>query len=65
MQKRRRFKQTTSLGHRLAEQAMRLRQEAKASSAGVERVKLIRKARQIEAASEINQWLSLGLVPPT
>lgn len=63
---RRRFKQTTSLDQRLEEQAKRLRQEACGIPPGVERDRLIRRARQAEVAAHMNEWLSSrGLQPPT
>ncbi len=62
---RRRFKQTTSLEERLAEQAQRLRQEAKSLPPGIERERAIRKARQAENGAHISEWLnSPGLQPP-
>ncbi len=62
---RRRFKQTKSLEERLSEQAKRLREEAKLLSPGAVREGLLRKARQAETASRINEWLSSpGLQPP-
>lgn len=62
---RRHFKQTTSLEERLAEQAQRLRQEAKSLPPGIEREHAIRKARQAETGSHISEWLrSPGLRSP-
>ena len=55
---RHRFKQTAPLELRLEEQAKRLRQEAKGTPPGVEREKLIRRARQAETASHISQWVN-------
>jgi len=64
--KRRSFKQTTSLDQRLTEQAERLRKEAQGTPPGVERDRLIRKARQAETASHMQEWLtSRGLQVPT
>jgi hypothetical protein len=63
---RRHFKQTAPLELRLEEQAKRLRQEAKGTPPGVEREKLIRRARQAETASHMSQWISSkGLEPPS
>ena len=63
---RRRFKQTQTLEERLGEEASRLREEAKALPPGIERDQLIRRARQAETASRMNQWLtSPGLQSPT
>jgi hypothetical protein len=65
MQRRRRFKTTESLETRFAEEAKRLRKEAKLLPPGAERDELIRKARQTEAGSRMNGWLtSQGLQPP-
>jgi len=62
---RRRFKQTLSLEQRLAEEADRLRQEAKGTPPGAKREELIRRARRVETASHMNRWLtSPGLQPP-
>ena len=62
---RRRFKQTLTLEARLAEEAKRLREEAKLLPPGALREELIRKARRAETASHINEWLtSPGLHPP-
>lgn len=62
---RRRFKQTGTLEQRLADEAAKLRQEAKGTPPGVERERLIRRARQAETASHMNEWLSSpGLQPP-
>ena len=63
---RRRLMQTAPLEQRLEEQAKRLRQEARGTPPGVEREKLIRRARQAETASHINQWISSkGLKAPS
>jgi hypothetical protein len=65
MQRRRRFKQTKSLEERLAEEAKRLREEAKLLPPCAEREKLIRRARQAETGSHVSEWLrSPGLQPP-
>ena len=65
MQKRRRFKQIATLDHRLDEHAERLRKEARGTPPGVERDKLIRRARQAEATVHLEEWLkSPGLRPP-
>jgi hypothetical protein len=62
---RRRFVQTTSLEERLAEQAKRLREEARGTPPGVARDDLIRKARHAEAAQHMQDWIkSSGLQPP-
>jgi hypothetical protein len=56
---RRRFKQTQSLEERLAEEAKRLREEAKLLPPGAVREALLRKARQAETGSHMSEWLSL------
>jgi hypothetical protein len=62
---RRRFKQTTTLDERLEDQAKRLRDEARGTPPGVARDKLMRRARQAEAAAHMQDWLtSPGLQPP-
>jgi hypothetical protein len=52
MQHRRRFKQIDSLEERLAQEAERLRAEAKKLPPGFQRETLLRKARQAEIARE-------------
>jgi hypothetical protein len=53
------------LGYRLAHEAERLRQNARTVTIGKERESLLRKARQLETASHINDWLSSpGLQTP-
>jgi hypothetical protein len=65
MTKRRRFKQTESLEQRLANEARRLREQAKLLGPSAVREALLRKARQAETASHINAWLnSPGLQAP-
>ena len=65
MQKRRRFKQTDALEDRLADEAARLRREALGTPAGVERERLIRRARQADTAARMSEWLrSSGLQSP-
>jgi hypothetical protein len=66
MQQRRRFKTIDPLDKRLSVQAERLRKEARGTPPGVERDRLIRRARQAETASRMTQWLSSpGLKAPT
>ena len=63
--KRRRFKQTETLEQRLAEEAIRLREEAKLLPPGAVREAMLRKARQAETGSQMSEWLrSPGLKPP-
>jgi hypothetical protein len=65
MQSRRRFTQTQSLEERLAEEAKRLREEAKSLPLGAARETLLRKARQAETGSHMSEWLrSPELQPP-
>lgn len=65
-QQRRRFKQEKSLEERLAEEAKRLREEAKLLPPGAVREATLRKARQTQTASHMSEWLSSpGLQPPT
>jgi hypothetical protein len=65
MQQRRRIKQQVPLDQCLDEEAKRLRKEAKLAPPGIEREKLIRRARQAEVAAHINNWLtSAGLQAP-
>ncbi|MCP1766313.1 hypothetical protein [Bradyrhizobium japonicum] len=54
---RRRFKQTMSLEERLAEEAKRLREQAKKLPPGSERETLLRKPRQAETGSHMSEWL--------
>jgi hypothetical protein len=62
---RRRFVQTQSLEERLAEEANRLRAEAKLLPPGAVRDELIRRARQCETGSHVSEWLrSPELRPP-
>ncbi|MCP3397784.1 MULTISPECIES: hypothetical protein [unclassified Bradyrhizobium] len=52
--------------YRLAQEAINLRLQAKGMPAGIRRSELLRKARQIDVAGEINNWLfSPGLRPPS
>jgi hypothetical protein len=53
------------LQDRLALHALRLKDEANALRPGPERDAIIRRARQAENASHVNDWLSSpGLQPP-
>jgi hypothetical protein len=65
-QQRRRFKHTATFEERLAEEAERFRKAAEQAKPGMERELLLRRARQAETASRMNEWLkSPGLQPPT
>ena len=62
---RRRFTQPPSLEEGLAEEAKRLRKQAQGTPPGIERERLVRRARQLETASRLNEWLtSRGLQAP-
>jgi hypothetical protein len=62
---RRSFKQILTFPERLSEEAERLREKAQTVPPGKDRDDLLRKARQTEIASHINEWLSSpGLQPP-
>jgi hypothetical protein len=58
MLQRKRIKQVQSLEERLAQEARRLRHEAKLHPPGAVRDRLLRKARQCETGSHISEWLS-------
>ena len=55
MQRRRRFKHTISLEERLAKEANRLREQAKALPRGHQQEDLLRKARQAETGSHMSE----------
>jgi hypothetical protein len=62
---RRHFTQTDSLEVGLANEATRLRNEARGTPHGVERERLMRRARQAETGSHLSAWLSSpSLQPP-
>jgi len=62
---RRRFKQTETLNCRLAGEAVKLRKQAQGTPPGIERERLIRRARLAETACHMTEWLnSPGLQPP-
>jgi hypothetical protein len=59
------FQTNSDLEERLGEEASRLCEEAKVLPPGIERDRLIRRARQAETGSHMNQWLtSPGLQSP-
>jgi hypothetical protein len=65
MPEHRRFTQTISLEESLPEEARRLRKQAQGTPPGIERERLVRRARQLETASRMNEWLtSRGLQAP-
>jgi hypothetical protein len=57
MQKRRRIKHEKSFEQRLAEEAQRFREAAKALPPGMARELLLKRARQAEGAAHMNHWL--------
>jgi hypothetical protein len=62
---RRRFKQTQTFEQRLAEEAAQFRKAAEQAEPGMARDLLLKRARQAETASRMNEWLtSPGLRPP-
>jgi hypothetical protein len=62
---RRHFIQTELLEVRLANEATKLRKEARGTPHGVERERLMQRARQAETGSHLSEWLSSpGLQPP-
>jgi hypothetical protein len=62
---RRRFKNILTFPERLDQEVKRLRTEAEKLPHGTERDALLRKARQAETASHMNEWLSSpGLQAP-
>ena len=66
MIRRRRFKQTQPLQDRLATFAKDVRDKAEALPAGPEKEELLKRARQADTASHIDEWAnSTGLQPPT
>jgi len=58
---RRRIKHTATLSERLAAEAERLRERAKKMPRGAQREELLRKARQTDTASQMNELLSSRL----
>jgi hypothetical protein len=62
---RRRFKHIHTLPDRLANEARALKEKARLVPLGKDRDALLKKARQMEAAVQISDWLSSpGLRPP-
>lgn len=61
---RRRFKQTESLEERLRHQSKRIRLKADGLPPGEERDQLLKKVRDVDMATRIQDWLrSPGLQP--
>ena len=64
-QQRRRIKPEKTFQERLAEEAQRFREAAATLPPGTAQELLLRRARQAETASHMNEWLSSkGLQPP-
>ena len=62
---RRSFVHASTLEQRLADEAKRLRKQARQLPYGKAREDLLRKARQAEVTAHISEWLtSPGLYPP-
>jgi len=62
---RRGFQQTKTLKERLTEEARELRKEARLLPFGPVRDAALKKARQLDAAAHMDDWLSSpGLQPP-
>ena len=65
MPKRRRFKQSLTLKERLSSFAKEARDKASQLPPGVEKDDLLRRARQADTASRLDEWVSsTGLQPP-
>ena len=65
MNERRRITHNDPLEARLADEAKRLKAEARKLPPGRNREEMMRKARQAETASHMTEWLtSPGLMPP-
>jgi hypothetical protein len=65
MQKRRRFARLATLEERLAAEAVRLHKLAQGTPPGIERERLIRRARQAETGAHLTEWLTArGLQQP-
>jgi hypothetical protein len=65
MQKRRRFKQSTSLKDRLFSFANEMREKASRLPPGPEQDDVLRRARQADTASHLDEWInSAGLQSP-
>nr|WP_246788549.1 hypothetical protein [Bradyrhizobium sp. CCBAU 53421] len=65
MKRRNRTKHTKTFEERLAEEATKFKEAAAELPPGTQRELYLRRARQAETASHINEWLrSPGLQPP-
>jgi hypothetical protein len=66
MRTRRQFKQPSTFEFRLIQEAYNLRKQAEGMPPSVRRDELLRKARQVDVAVQVNNWLSSpGLRAPT
>lgn len=66
MPDRRRFKQSSTFEYRLAQEAFNLRKQAEGMPLSIRRDELLRKAGEIDAAAQVNKWLtSPGMRAPT
>ena len=66
MPHRRRFKRSSTFEFRLEEEAINLRKQADGMPHNIRRDELLRTARQIDVATQVNKWLtSPGLRVPT
>ena len=63
MQQRRRFKQTIPLQDRLTEWSRAVHEQADHLRPGPERDGLLKKARQVDIASYLNEWASSSGLP--
>lgn len=60
------FKHSSKFEYRLAQEAINLRKQAQGMPDSIRRDELLRKARQIDVAANVNKWLtSPGLRAPT
>ncbi|HEV2153152.1 hypothetical protein [Bradyrhizobium sp.] len=65
MKHRRRFKQQTTLQDRVAAWAKEVQEQAAKLPPGPERDALLKKLRQVDVASHLDDWMrSPGLQPP-
>jgi hypothetical protein len=63
---RQRPEQSSTFEYRLAQEAINLRKKAEGMALNIRRDELLRRASQIDAAIEVNKWLtSPGLCAPT
>ena len=65
MTKRRRFNQNSTFKERLAAFAQDVRDQAAELPPGEEREDFLRRARQADTASHLDDWMNSSLQPPT